>query len=101
MVAEDDRLETLRLIEISSARSDLVWEVAPALNVKGDAFLEEAVASDRPVVVVDARTDPRTNKAIVEKLQNRTLIQIPLRILERPLGLFGLGTFGDEGVHAP
>jgi signal transduction histidine kinase/ActR/RegA family two-component response regulator len=100
MVAEDDRLETLRLIEISSKHHDLVWEVAPVLPVKGDALLEEIVSSDRPVVVDDARSDPRTNKAIVEKLQNRTIIGIPL-ILDRPLGLFGLGTFGEEGVHAP
>ena len=101
MVGEDDALESLRLIEISSSIRELVWEVAPILRVKGDAFLEEVVSSDQPVVIVDARTDPRTNKELVRKLENRTLIKIPLRILDRPLGVFGLGTFGDEGCRAP
>ena len=101
MVADSEALETLRLIEISSALRSLVWEVAPVLTVRGDAFLEEVVASDGPVVIEDARADPRTNKEIVEKLQNRTLIKIPLRILDRPLGIFGAGTFGDEGCRAP
>jgi two-component system cell cycle sensor histidine kinase/response regulator CckA len=53
------------------------------------------------VVIEDARTDPRTNKQIVELLQNRTLINIPLRLLDKPLGFFGLGTFGDEGCRLP
>jgi signal transduction histidine kinase len=53
------------------------------------------------VVIEDARIDPRTNKAIVEQLQNRTLINLPLRLLDRPFGVFGLGTFGDEGCRAP
>jgi len=101
MVADDDRMETLRLIEISSDRRSLVWEVAPTLSVRGDAFLEEVVRSERPVVIHDAREDPRTNKQIVEQLKNRTLINIPLWMLERPLGVFGLGTFGEEGCRSP
>jgi signal transduction histidine kinase/CheY-like chemotaxis protein len=53
-------------------------------------------------VVVDARTDPRTNKTIVEQLGNRTIINIPLRLVDKPFGAFGCGTFGDEeGVRPP
>ena len=37
----------------------------------------------------------------MERLQNRTLINIPLRLLDKPFGLFGIGTFGDEGCRAP
>ena len=70
-------------------------------NVKGDKFLEHLVASDGPVVIEDARTDPRTDKRLVEQLQNRTLINVPLRLLDRPLGIFGIGTFGDDGCRAP
>ncbi|HEY3495767.1 MAG TPA: ATP-binding protein [Polyangiaceae bacterium] len=101
MIAETEAAEKLRLIDVSSVQRELVWEVAPVLEVKGDALMEEIVAGDVPVVIADARTDPRTNKDIVEKLQNRTLINIPLRLMERPLGVFGTGTFGDEGCRAP
>jgi signal transduction histidine kinase/ActR/RegA family two-component response regulator len=69
--------------------------------VQGDPFLEELVSTEGPLVIYDARVDPRTNKQIVEQLQNRTLVNIPLRLLDRPLGIFGLGTFGDEGCRMP
>jgi anti-sigma regulatory factor (Ser/Thr protein kinase) len=101
LVADREDLGQLRLLEYAGTRSENVWDTAPLLNVKGDKFLEELVASDGPVVIEDARTDPRTDKRLVEQLQNRTLISIPLRLLDRPLGVFGIGTFGDEGCRAP
>jgi len=99
MVADSPEANELRLIEFSGDRRDVVWEVAPLLQVRGDQFLETLMLSDEPVVIVDARDDPRTNKAIVEKLQNRTMINVPLRLLDKPFGIFGLGTFGEEGCR--
>jgi len=99
MVADSPQANELRLIEFSGDRRDVVWEVAPLLQVRGDRFLETLMLSDEPVVIVDARDDPRTNKAIVEKLQNRTMINVPLRLLDKPFGIFGLGTFGEEGCR--
>jgi signal transduction histidine kinase/ActR/RegA family two-component response regulator len=101
LVAEQETAKELRLIEFAGDRRDIVWETAQVLKVEGDAFLEELVASEGPLVIYDARVDPRTNKQIVEQLQNRTLVNIPLRLLDRPLGIFGLGTFGDEGCRMP
>jgi signal transduction histidine kinase/CheY-like chemotaxis protein len=101
MVADDEEVHELRLIEYSGDKHAEVWDAAPVLKVDGDLFLEEVVRSDVPIVIEDARTDPRTNKQMVETLQNRTLIKIPLRLLDKPLGVFGLGTFGDEGCRAP
>jgi signal transduction histidine kinase/CheY-like chemotaxis protein len=101
MVSDSDEGGELRLIEVSGERRELVWDVAPLLQVKGDPFLEELLSSDAPVVIPDARTDPRTNKAMVEALQNRTLINVPLYLLDKPFGIFGVGTFGDEGCRPP
>jgi len=101
MVAEHEQVEELRLIEYSGDRREIVWDTAQVLKVEGDPFLEELVRCDGPLVIHDARVDPRTNKTIVERLQNRTIINIPLRLLDKPLGFFGLGTFGDEGCHVP
>jgi GAF domain-containing protein len=100
-VADREDVGQLRLIEYAGNMSEFIWANAPLLNVKGDRFLEELVASDGPVVIKDARLDPRMDKRIVELLQNRTLINIPLRLLDKPLGIFGIGTFGDEGCRAP
>ena len=74
---------------------------APRIPVNGDPMMEEIFAAEGPVVVEDARTDPRTNKALVAQLGNRTIVNVPLRMLDKPLGAFGCGTFGDEGVRVP
>ena len=100
-VAEEENASEVRLIGYSGPRQDLVWEVAPRIPITGDPMMEEIFAAQGPVIVEDARTDPRTNKAFVEMLGNRTIINIPLRLLDKPFGAFGCGTFGDEGVRVP
>ena len=100
-VSDRESPEELRLLEYSGSDRELIWEVTPVLQVKGDRMLEEILASDGPVVIEDARVDPRTNKQIVEQLGNRTIINIPLRLLDKPFGIFGTGTFGDEGCRPP
>jgi signal transduction histidine kinase len=101
MIAEDESLARFRLIAYAGTQAQQVWDVAPVLEVRGDAFLEALVASVEPFVIEDARLDPRTHKPTVEALQNRTLINLPLTLLDRPLGFLGIGTFGDEGCRAP
>ena len=74
MVADDEDVHEVKLIGASSDLHDLIWEFAPTLTIAGDAMLEEIVGSDAPVVVTDARTDPRTNKEIVAQIGNRTIV---------------------------
>lgn len=75
-----------RVVDIESARRDSILENAATIPIEGDAMLHEIFHEQRTVVVEDARTDPRTNKQIVEALQNRTLILVPLRLLDKPFG---------------
>ena len=101
MVAEGEQADELRLIDFYGDNREVVWRTAPVLKVKGDRILAELVASEGPGVIADARVDERTDKRSVARLQNRTLINIPLRLVERTLGVFGMGTFGDEGCRIP
>jgi PAS domain S-box-containing protein len=71
------------------------------LTIEGDAMLEEIARAIRPVIVEDARTDPRTDKKVVAALGNRTIINVPIILSEEIIGTVGTGTFGDEGVRAP
>ncbi|MBD9395237.1 EAL domain-containing protein [Acidovorax sp. ACV01] len=72
------------------------------IPVKGDALLEEIMQATHVVVVEDARTDPRTNKAVVAVLHNRTIVNVPLIMANQRLGALGMGTYGDEeGVRPP
>jgi signal transduction histidine kinase/ActR/RegA family two-component response regulator len=100
-VAEGDPPTSVRVLGYSGSRQDLIWDVAPRIPIQGDPMMEEILAGEGPVIVEDARTDPRTNKDIVAALGNRTIVNVPLRLLDRPLGAFGCGTFGDEGVRVP
>lgn len=75
---------------------------AMKIPVKGDALLEEIMQATHVVVVEDARTDPRTNKAVVAVLHNRTIVNVPLIMADQRLGALGMGTYGDEeGVRPP
>ena len=101
-ISDDEDVKEARLIDYAGSQRDLTWEVAPVLKIAGDPLMEQIVSSDEPVVVDDARTDPRTNKDLVAALGNRTIINIPLRLVDKPFGAFGLGTFGDEeGCRPP
>ncbi len=71
------------------------------LRIQGDPMLETIAEGQDIVVVEDARTDPRTNKKIVAQLGNRTIVNVPIILLDQHLGSVGTGTFGDEGIRVP
>jgi signal transduction histidine kinase/ActR/RegA family two-component response regulator len=101
MVADEADPDMLELVEFSGKESETVWNVAATLDARTDPFIHAVLNGDEPVVVTDARTDPRTDKRIVEYLQNRTIIKIPIRLIDKPWGLIGMGTFGEEGCRPP
>jgi signal transduction histidine kinase len=73
----------------------------PLLPRAGDALLEELSRARDPVVVIDARLDPRPNPDVVKALDNRTIVEVPMHSGEGLLGALGVGTYGDEGVLIP
>ncbi len=99
LLAEDK--ETMSLISIQGELTGVVQQKYPILRVQGDRMLEEIAAGGQPVIVEDARTDPRTNKEVVAQLQNRTIINVPMMLGDRKIGTLGTGSFADEGVRLP
>jgi len=85
----------------SATESILSDEAVVTLTIKGDRMLEEIAQANDIVVVEDARTDPRTDKEIVSKLGNRTIVNVPVFFFERRIGAVGMGTFGEEGIRIP
>ena len=86
---------------LSSAGSEENDPSVATLTVAGDPMMEEIATSRDIVVVEDASKDSRTNKEIVARLGNRTIINVPIILNEKNLGAVGTGTFGDEGVRLP
>jgi PAS domain S-box-containing protein len=99
LLSEDK--QQLRLLTIAGEKSEIATDDFPTLTIRGDRFLEEISEGKDIILVDDARIDPRTNKDIVAQLGNRTIVNVPIIFMDRHLGIFGTGTFGDEGVHIP
>jgi signal transduction histidine kinase len=89
------------IVAVSGDKEQIVYERCPRVPIAGDAMMAELVAAQRPVVVADARTDPRTNKEIVARLGNRTIVNVPLLLGGASIGSLGTGTYDDEGVRPP
>ncbi len=93
--------EQVRVLSILGPAEPIVYEQAPTFPTAGDPMLQQIRAARAPVVVVDARTDARTNKDIVARVGNRTLINVPLLLGGTTIGALGIGTYGDEGCLSP
>lgn len=91
----------MRVAMVQGRAQDLVLEHCPKVAIAGDAMIAELTDGKAPVLVLEAATDPRTNKAMVAALGNRTILNIPLVLGPVVVGSLGVGSFGDEGVIAP
>lgn len=96
-----DTPETIRVILATGAAENVVLDTSPVVPRAGDAMLAELEAGKAPVVVVDARSDPRVNPAMVELYGNRTIINIPMQLGGGVVGSLGTGTFAPADVMPP
>jgi len=96
----DEPLETATFIGAKGNIASILNNGAPILHIKGDPFLEEIATATHTVIVEDATTDPRTDKKIVGFLGNRTIINVPIILVEHHIGSVGMGTFGEEGFRS-
>ncbi len=97
----DESLDEARLVKRVGAHEGATSAEPFRVKISGDAMIAELLEGDHVVVIDDAQTDPRTNKKIVVEMGNRTIVLVPLRLVDKPLGALGIGTFGSEGVRAP
>jgi len=94
-----DRQSATALVAGGTITAEVAKPENATLTVSGDQMMEELVAARDIVVVDDARTDPRTNKEIVARLGNRTIVNVPMFLLDQKLAALGAGSFGEEGVR--
>lgn len=90
-----------KLLVKEGSLNDMIDKFSATLPIAGDPMLEEIAAAQDIVVVEDARTDPRTNKAIVEQMNLLTIINVPVFLSGRHLGTIATGTIGDQDVRNP
>ena len=97
----DDDGHHVRVMMVQGDMAARVWESAAVIPVDGDPYMERIRDGLSAQVIEDAQVSPDVNREIVEALGSRTIINQPLRLINRALGSIGLGTFGDEGVRLP
>ncbi|MFM2421337.1 MAG: hypothetical protein RL385_6060 [Pseudomonadota bacterium] len=100
-VRDSETSQFVRIVDIVGAERESILDSVTTVPVADDLMLAECFSARHCVVVDDARTDPRTNKQIVQQLQNRTIVNVPIVFIDKPLASLGMGTFGDEGVKVP
>jgi diguanylate cyclase (GGDEF)-like protein/PAS domain S-box-containing protein len=89
------------LLSIAGPQSELTRMDLSTLDMERDAYLREILQGDHIAIVEDARTDPRTDKAIITALGNISVINVPIWLVDRHMGALGTGTFWNEGVLVP
>ncbi len=97
---DPERSDQIRVLAVSGP-IEAIWETSPIIPRGADAMLEEIAVGGRVIVVEEARTDPRTNKAMVEHYGNRTIVNVPIVLGGSVRGALAAGSFGDEGVVVP
>jgi signal transduction histidine kinase len=92
---------TVRMLAVQGENEDDIWQHAPSFPIDDDPYMARIFDATEPQVVGDAQNDPGVNRQLVEQLGNRTIINVPMRLVDQPFGALGTGTFGDEGVRLP
>jgi signal transduction histidine kinase len=78
-----------------------MWDNAQEVPVAADPYITALIETGEAQIVEDAQVDDRVNKEIVQALGNRTIVNIPMMLIDVPFGALAAGTFGDEGVRLP
>jgi signal transduction histidine kinase len=100
-LADEDTPGMVRLIDLAGSRRDTPWNGAPVLPIGGDWLLEQLFASSAPVVVEDARAHPRRLEYAPERRDQRTSVNLPLCLVDKPFGALGTGTTEEQGCCMP
>ena len=95
-VCEREEQTQLELVAAAGPRTAAIRELVPVIPRAGDALVEALLRDEGPVVIQDAQLGDFPE--VTRRLGNRTVINIPMSVVDHTLGILGCGTFGEEGV---
>jgi signal transduction histidine kinase/CheY-like chemotaxis protein len=91
---EDD--EQFVLVAAAGAKAALIRELVPVVPRAGDVMVEAMLRDQRPIVIPDTQLGPYPE--VTRRLGNRTVVNLPMSVVDHSLGLLGCGSFDAEGV---
>ena len=92
---------SFKVLTIQGPGLEDIWDTAAEIPIEGDAYVSALVETGEAQVIEDAQTDDRVNREIVRELGNRTIVNVPMMLIDQAFGALGTGTFGDEGPRLP
>ena len=98
-VFERDDDEQARLVAAAGPKADDIRRELPIAPVAGDWLVAALRRDEGPIIIPDART-VEGNPEVARRLDNRTVINMPIGVVDSALGILGGGTFGDDGPVA-
>ncbi len=93
--SEDDAQAVL--VSVAGPNAAAIRHELPVASAAGDWLVTALRRDEGPIVIPDARQLPE-NPDVARRLDNRTVVNVPIGIVDRALGILGGGTFGDEGA---
>ncbi len=95
-VCEREEDNQFVLVAAAGTKAGAVRELVPVVPRAGDALAEAMLRDQGPVVIPDAQLGPYPE--VTRRLGNRTVVNLPMSVVDHALGVLGCGTFGDEGT---
>ncbi len=96
-VIEREEDEEALLVAVAGPKAAAIREELPVAPTAGDWLFTALRRDEGPIVIRDAR-DAAEVPEVARRLDNRTVLNVPIGIVDRTLGILGGGTFGDEGA---
>jgi two-component system, cell cycle sensor histidine kinase and response regulator CckA len=92
---EDD--DQALLVAVAGPKAAAIREGPPVAPAAAEWLLNALRRDEGPIVIPDARDLPE-NPEVARRLDNRTVVNVPIGIVDQALGILGGGTFGEEGA---
>ncbi|HVZ75554.1 MAG TPA: ATP-binding protein [Polyangia bacterium] len=84
------------LVAAAGAKAAAIKEHLPIAPLAGDWLMTALRRDEGPIVIPDAAA-MEGNPEVARTLGNRTVVNMPIGVVDHALGVLGAGTFGDEG----
>src|SRR5262245_45456994 len=96
-VFEREEDEHAVLVAVSGPKAEECRKELPVAPIAGDWLIQALRRDEGPIVIPDARLNPE-NPEVSRRLDNRTVVNMPIGVVDHALGILGCGTFGDDGA---
>ncbi len=96
-LTDPENLDAMRFIAGTGAVADIARRIASEAPIRASPFVLEVMRSETPVLCLEARSDPRTDKDLVAAFGTRSLLAATILRDRQAIRVIWTGTFGDEG----